>query len=178
MAGNENLPELISVTVIIEHGTISGPGLETHHIFTKDQGELKVEMDRFVDKLAQDGWRVKNALFSRVPVEMLKTIADMIYPRMHDYLLIGHKCKRIARLFMGEEREWWLGELTEPINGFPQETHCLHIKTPLKEVVLGVNVGDMTQLAVLAQIVHGGPINQHWLENMEKAILKRAQMGE
>ena len=92
-----------------------------------------------------------------------------------DCMLTGHKCKPIARMSMDEGRDWWLGELTEPIPGWPNETHCLHIKTPLKELVLGVNMGDMMQLAVLAQIVHGCPINPHWLDNMEKWLRGRAE---
>ena len=39
-----------------------------------------------------------------------------------------HKCKRIAAALMGEGRDWWLGKLTEPVKGWPQETHCLHMK--------------------------------------------------
>lgn len=88
------------------------------------------------------------------------------------YLLPGHKCEKIASMIMDENRNWWLGKLTEPISGWPNETHCLHIKTPLKEIVLGVNYGDMSQLAVLCQIVCG-PINQHWLDNMANVLTKK-----
>ncbi len=88
---------------------------------------------------------------------------------MTDYMLTGHRCKKIASLPMGKNRDWWLGKLLEPILEYPNETHCLHIKTPLKEVVLGVNQGDMSLLAVLSQIVCG-PINPDWLNSMEKII--------
>lgn len=94
--------------------------------------------------------------------------------RNADYILTGHQCKPVARLKMGEGRDWWLGELTEPIPEWPTETHCLHIKTPLKEVVLGVTRGDMEQLAVLCQIVCG-PINTNWLERMAIVFQKRAE---
>ena len=92
-----------------------------------------------------------------------------------DYMLSGHKCRPIARMGMAtEDREWWLGELLEPYPQFPLETHCMHIKTPVKEVVLGVMHGDMSQLAVLCQIVHGKPINQTWLNSTERHLKKRA----
>jgi len=89
-------------------------------------------------------------------------------------MLPHHKCEPVARMIMDEGRDWWLGKLTEPIADWPNETHCLHIKTPIKEVVLGVNYGDMSQLAVLCQIVCG-PINPHWIENMIKALTKKAR---
>lgn len=95
-----------------------------------------------------------------------------------DYLLAGHHCRPVARMSMAAERDWWLGELTEPLAEWPNETHCLHITTPLKTVVLGINRGDMTQLAVLAQIVHGGPISPAWIDRMESTLRARATAME
>ena len=97
------------------------------------------------------------------------------YEKETDYMLIGHKCKMIAKMKMGKDRDWWLGKLLEPIEGYPGETHCLHIKTPLKEVVLGVNSGDMEQLAVLCKIVVGHRINPVWIDNMEIFLKIRAK---
>ncbi len=77
---------------------------------------------------------------------------------------------------MAENRNWWLGKLLEPIPGYPNETHCLHIKTPLKEVVLGINQGDMSLLAVLCQIVCG-PINPEWLNSMSKILMSEERMS-
>ncbi len=88
---------------------------------------------------------------------------------LDNQVLSEHRCRKIASMKMGPDRDWWLGELLEPIRGFPTETHCLHITTPLKDVVLGVNRADMEQLAVLCQIVCG-PINPHWLETMAEAL--------
>ena len=88
---------------------------------------------------------------------------------MIDYVLTGHKCRRIAELPMESPREWWLGELLEPIENYPRETHCLHIKTPLKEVVLGLHRGDFELLAVLCQVVCG-PISPDWLTIMERHV--------
>jgi hypothetical protein len=96
----------------------------------------------------------------------------LLEKHMTDYTLSGHKCKPIARLRMEPPREWWLGELLEPIPGYPNETHCLHIKTPLKEVVLGVNQADMEMLAVLCQVVCG-PINPKWLDSMVQVVKQR-----
>jgi len=92
-----------------------------------------------------------------------------------DYMLSGHKCKPIASMNMGEGREWWLGKLIEQYAQFPLETHCMHITTPAKSVVLGVMSGDMTQLAVFCHIVNGGPIDQRWIESTERYLRKRAQ---
>lgn len=92
---------------------------------------------------------------------------------MTDYVLSGHKCKPIVRLRMESPGDWWLGELLEPIPGFPRETHCLHIKTPVKEVVLGVNRTDMELLAVLCQVVCG-PLHPKWLDRMVDVMKMRA----
>lgn len=67
---------------------------------------------------------------------------------------------------MQAERDWWLGKLTEKITDYPRETHCLHITTPEKSVVLGVMQSDLDFLAVLGQVVAGRPLNPHWSEKM------------
>ncbi len=85
-----------------------------------------------------------------------------------DELCPPHECRLVARIHnMDAGRDWWLGELTEPAPGWPQETHCLHITTPLKKFVLLVNRADMQGLAVLAQIVSGQTIARSWLDRME-----------
>ena len=95
----------------------------------------------------------------------------------------NHKSIKMARVTnMGEGREWWLGRLTEPIPGHPEETHCLHITTPYKSVVWGVNLGDMMAYAVLAHIVHkelttsDRAINPNWLENMAANYINAADV--
>lgn len=89
----------------------------------------------------------------------------------------GHSCIRIAQVVnCGEGREIWLGRLLEPVPDYPLETHCLHVTTPAKSVVFGVNLGDMSALAVLCQIVHEGPFNQRWLNSMESVY--RAKVDE
>lgn len=97
-----------------------------------------------------------------------------------DYVLSGHKCRPVARMFMDEGRDWWLGELTEPLPDWPRETHCLHIKTPLKEVVLGVCAADMEQLTVLCYVVRqtdsasNAHVNEQWIERMAEVLKRRA----
>ena len=93
-----------------------------------------------------------------------------------DYMLEGHKCRPVARLVMAAGRDWWLGELLEPIPGYPEETHCLHIKTPIKEVVLGVNRADMEQLGILVRVVCG-PVDPDWLTSMARVASHRAKDG-
>lgn len=65
----------------------------------------------------------------------------------------GHKCKPLARAVMMEGRDWWIGELLEAVPEWPHETHCLHMKTPLKDVSFLCNVGDFEQLMVLSNVV-------------------------
>jgi hypothetical protein len=71
-------------------------------------------------------------------------------------------------------REFWIGELLEPIEGYPAETHCIHITTPAKSVVFGVNLGDATIMAIAGQLLHkemtgvDKPINQRWLGLQEE----------
>lgn len=83
--------------------------------------------------------------------------------------MLYHKCRCIAYpKYCDNGREIWLGELLEPIPGHPEEKFCLHIKTPYKQVVFGLNMGDVSALAVLCQIAHGMPFNQRWLDSTER----------
>lgn len=87
-------------------------------------------------------------------------------------------------MFMEPPRDWWLGELTEPLPDWPRETHCLHITTPLKEVVLGMCAADFEQLTVLCYIVRQGDgessrhVNQHWIERMAEVLKRRGEPAE
>jgi len=56
---------------------------------------------------------------------------------------------------MGPGRNWWIGELLEPISGHPEEKWCMHITTPYKTVVFGMNLADFLVYATFAEIVHG-----------------------
>ncbi len=88
-----------------------------------------------------------------------------------------HQCRCIARIHnMAPGREWWLGELTERVSEWPHETHCLHIKTPLKDIVLLCNIGDLQGLTVLCDIPF--PVkNPTWKERMEAAYRRAAQVS-
>lgn len=82
--------------------------------------------------------------------------------------MLEHKCRIIARISpIGEGREVLVGELLEPIPGYPTETHCIHVTTPAKQIVFGVNAGDAACLAVICQIIHGRSVNGRWLDSME-----------
>ena len=91
-----------------------------------------------------------------------------------------HTCKKIAEIVnMNEGREWWLGEITEPFYApdGTKETHCLHIKTPLKEIWLLCNIGDLQGLTVLANIPF--PVtSQEWRERMEKHYQQSVEDGK
>lgn len=81
--------------------------------------------------------------------------------------LDNHTCRRIAEVVTGNDRQIWVGELLEPIVGHESETHCVHITTPAKQVVFAMNHTDAGWLAVLAQLLHGKPINPNWVNRME-----------
>jgi len=71
-----------------------------------------------------------------------------------DYTLAGHKCEKIAEIDTNlPDREIWIGELTEQYEKAPKETHCIHIKTPFKEIVLGVNSSDAWWLVAFGQML-------------------------
>ena len=77
-----------------------------------------------------------------------------------------HKCKCIAKApAMGEGRSWWVGELVEKIEKYPEETNCLHLKTQQKDVTFLCNRGDFEQLQVLCRCVTG-KLNESWIESM------------
>jgi len=76
-----------------------------------------------------------------------------------------HKCECLLRACMGEGRDWWVGVLTEKVKGYPEETHCLHLKTALKNVVFLCNKADFEQLLVLCRKVTG-EVNEAWIKAM------------
>lgn len=90
------------------------------------------------------------------------------------YLLKGHKCNKIAELKLAEGRKCWLGKLTEPLKDYPSEQFCLHIKTPLKEIVFGLHNSDAGWLACIAQMIHYDekPINSNWIKLTIEAAKK------
>lgn len=64
--------------------------------------------------------------------------------------MIKHKCKKIAQsIFLEPGREYWIGKITETLEDWPLETHCLHIKTPAQEFSMLLNRGDLEQLIAL-----------------------------
>lgn len=78
---------------------------------------------------------------------------------------------------MQEGRDWWVGVLEEPVPDFPNETHCLHLKTPLKEVVFLCNRGDFEQLMALSNAVINFS-NSSWLERVTAAAKRRVKRLE
>lgn len=80
--------------------------------------------------------------------------------------LPNHRCEPIAVAQLNDVggRAHWIGRLLEPIPDYEQETHCMHMKTPLKgEVVFGFILADFHQLAALCEAANGGPINPAWV---------------
>jgi hypothetical protein len=115
----------------------------------------------------------KNIIEALEVPELIKLLLCMPFDPVDP--LEDHLCRKIAQaLPCGPGRELWVGELLAKIPGYETETHCLHVTTPAKSIVFGVNGGDAGILAVLAQIIHGMPINQTWLESMERSMRHKA----
>lgn len=94
-------------------------------------------------KIVGTRWICNNHLASRAAVAAEK--GDALRPE--------HQCRPLARAVMMEGRDWWIGELLETVPEWPHETHCLHMKTPLKDVSFLCNAGDFEQLLVLSNVV-------------------------
>ena len=94
-----------------------------------------------------------------------------------DGLKPAHECEKIASAIMAEGRDWWVGKLTKPVPGHEIETHCLHLTTPLKDVVFLVNDADFQWLTVLGRAACG-PISERWLESVTRGAIKRAVPDE
>lgn len=112
-------------------------------------------------KNAKEGWERAEKAEARE-----KALLEALKPE--------HHCKIIARApMMNEGRDIWIGNLTEPVLEWPEETHCLHIKTPLKDIVLLINLGDRHNLAMLIYAVDGS-YDEGWLNRWKKEAVKAA----
>lgn len=89
-----------------------------------------------------------------------------------------HKCECIAQApNMSEDRDWWVGRLTEKVEEYPDEKYCLHMKTPVKEVVFLCNRADFEQLLVLCKAITGN-LNEKWIEKMLAISKNKSTMGK
>jgi len=86
-----------------------------------------------------------------------------------------HKCEKIAIApGMSHGRHWWVGKLTEPVKEWPLETHCLHLRTPLKDITFLCNHADFQQLQVLGRCVTGA-ISDEWMDSMVEMAKKKVK---
>ena len=77
-----------------------------------------------------------------------------------------HKCKCISRApAMGSGRDWWIGKLIERVAQYPGETHCLHLRTNVKDVQFLCNEADFRNLIIICRAVVGQP-SESWLQSM------------
>lgn len=107
-------------------------------------------------------------------------ILEVEHRRVLDGLCPPHRCQPVASILRGaldEGRDWWIGRLLEPVPDWPKETHCLHIKTPVKDIVLLIWEGDVEWFSVLfhAAYTRGHPINQEWLDRVADGAIKAAR---
>jgi len=76
-----------------------------------------------------------------------------------------HRCEVVAVAQWNDVggRANWIGRLLEPVPGWEEETHCLHLKTPLKgEIVLLCMEDDFYQFAALCQAAIKDPIDPEY----------------
>lgn len=96
-----------------------------------------------------------------------------------DLLLPSHSCNQIADFsayMQGEERTMWLGEITDPPDGYDQERWCLHIKTPEKPPMeFGLNRGDLEFLTCLSQAALGEIPVERWRERIVETAKSHAE---
>lgn len=130
---------------------------------------LRAEESRLIVRLQEE----REA--SRKLAEMLERANRDLANAQRDLLLTGHKCQPMAEMRMEPPRRWWLGRLTEPIAAYPDETHCLHIKSPLKEIVLGLQEADFVQFVAICEIALGYRINPTWLDNTIPYMKQRGE---
>ena len=89
-----------------------------------------------------------------------------------------HKCKCIATApAMGEGRKWFIGKLIDHISDYPEETHCLHLKTNYKDVTFLCNEADFRNLMIICRAVVGQP-NEKWMQTMVKMSLNTTEKNK
>lgn len=82
-----------------------------------------------------------------------------------------HKCTCVSKApAMGQGREWFIGKLDQILPDYPEETHCLHLKTNYKDVTFLCNEADFRNLMIICRAVVGQP-NEAWMEQMVQASL-------
>lgn len=99
--------------------------------------------------------------------------------RVEGLILPKHKCEPIAVAQLNDVggRAHWAGRLLEPVPGYEEETHCMHMKTPLKgEVVFGFIMADFHQLAALCEAANGTPINPTWVTAKAQEFISNLEM--
>lgn len=74
---------------------------------------------------------------------------------------------------MAEGREWFIGKLAEHLPDYPEETHCLHLKTNYKDVTFLCNEADFRNLMIICRAVVGQP-NESWMQSMVEMSLNMA----
>ena len=90
-----------------------------------------------------------------------------------------HKCNPIAVAQLNDVggRAHWIGRLLELIPGYEEETHCMHMKTPLKgEVVFGFIMADFHQLAALCEAANEEPINPAWVTTKARDFINNLEV--
>lgn len=145
----------------------------------RDEWISKQQRDSIENRSAWDNWittanriitELESLTNSATPAQEEKTVCEChwssvqemhddfvaLETQMHEWKTNAeplHRCEPIARAVMDEHRDWWIGKLIEPVPEWPKETHCLHMKTPIKSVVFLCNGGDFEQLLVMSNAV-------------------------
>jgi hypothetical protein len=125
--------------------------------------------------MSEQARRACEAICNEIAQGGPQTSEEIIDGALAGMLQPPHKCKRIASAVMDMDRDWWIGELLEPVSQWPKETHCLHMKTPIKDVSFLCNAGDFEQLIVLSNAVVELQ-NLDWLRSMTQGAKDRGGM--
>lgn len=159
---------------------IVAEGLESYSPSLQPISEEDVHAMRVFISYAANSYKMINNKTSKSTVyRMIQSRASELNERLsmttnskkaeEGFKLQGHKCNMIALVETRlDDRKIWLGELTEKYNTAPLETHCLHIKTPLKDIVFGINKSDSWWLIALGQLVSGKFISDIRIKNFMK----------
>lgn len=90
-------------------------------------------------------------------------------------ILSSHECvpRWDFTKFMGGDRVCWVGEVTDPPDGYDQEVYCLHVRTAEKPpLVFGLNRGDLEFLQAMLYAIfrsedkYPWPLNEDWLDSI------------
>jgi len=81
--------------------------------------------------------------------------------------MIEHKCDVVFERSFDNGRTIKIGKITEVADEFKNETHCLHITSPVQETVNLMNMSDAGYMAILSYVLNNNEIVYgNWIRRM------------